>query len=226
MNKSTLSSVVRGSMLASLSLFSYAANANKIDMHKLFPSKTVYIGINVGGGATTWKYLVDKYDPPPNPISATTPSHVDEGGAAWGIVFGFDVSSNFAIEFQYVEFPDSKITFDDFGKVTYMLQSNTITSHTEAYSLSGKFYLPVGVNTHLRAFSAVGAGLVKRDDIINEVSCVTPYMSAGLSYNFTRHLISEVGFQYFTGFGASEVLPVQDFVPFAWDAYFRLAYQF
>jgi len=72
----------------------------------------------------------------------------------------------------------------------------------------------------------VGAALVERSDVINKSSCITPYMSAGLNYSFTRHWILESGFQYYTGFGASEVEPVNDFIPFAWDVYGRLAYQF
>lgn len=198
-------------------------HAATIDFDHLFPSKTVYFGVNIGGGSTTWAYLIDTIDQVSNGV---TPIAVKELGPSWGVVFGFDVSANFAIELQYMQFADSHLTFDDAGKASYMLPSNTIISKTQAYSLSGKFYLPVGVDTHLRAFSAVGAGLVQRSDIINpHASCVTPYMSAGLSYNFTRHLIAESGFQYYTGFGASEVLPVQDFIPFAWDAYFRFAYQ-
>ena len=198
---------------------------NDGDLSNLFPSKTVYFGVNLGGGWTEWKYLVDTTDPQ-DLTDAVTPTNVTEGGPSWGVVFGYDVSKNFAIELQYMRFANSDITFDEFGQISYNLSSPTIVSKTDAYSLSGKFLVPVGVRTHLRAFAAVGAGLVQRSDIINEsASCLTPYLSTGLDYNFTRHWIVESGFQYYTGFGASQEYPVTNFIPFAWDAYARLAYQ-
>jgi hypothetical protein len=202
------------------------------DLSSLFPSKTVYFGVNIGGGSTEWKYLVDTSDPG-DPADATTPVAVNEGGPSWGIVFGYDVVKNFAIELQYMEFANSNISFDENGYDTYGYYN--VVSKTDAYSLSGKFFVPVS-HTHLRAFAAIGAGLVERRDPLvspnpdlppsgTTASCVSPYMSGGLDYNFTRHWITEVGFQYYTGFGASEINPVDSFIPFAWDAYGRLAYQ-
>jgi opacity protein-like surface antigen len=194
-----------------------------------FPAKTVYFGVNVGGGYTTWKYLVDTIDPPGSAVKDTTPSGVEEGGPSWGVVFGFDVARNFAIELQYMQFANSHITFDPDAALAYNLNdgstSATIISRTAAYSLSGKFFVPVGNQTRLRAFAAVGAAQVERRDVIADRSCVTPYLGAGADYHFTRHWIVESGFQYYTGFGVSELQPVSDFVPFAWDAYARLAYQ-
>ncbi|EKD77262.1 MAG: hypothetical protein ACD_42C00408G0007 [uncultured bacterium] len=207
------------------------------DTSDLFPSKTVYFGVNMGGGYTTWKYLLDTTDQ--GSQQPSLPSRVKEGGPSWGVVFGFDVAKNFAIELQYMEFADAHVDFAP-GSSYFDSNGNPVTSmvsKTDAYSLSGKFFVPVGVQTHLRAFAAVGAGLVeRRDPLIDEdpnglppgnvtLSCVSPYMSAGLDYNFTRHWIVESGFQYYTGFGASEINPVDSFVPFAWDAYGRLAYQ-
>ena len=52
----------------------------------LFPSKTVYFGVNMGGGSTEWKYLVDTMDPDGD--NTETPSAVKEGGPSWGVVFG------------------------------------------------------------------------------------------------------------------------------------------
>lgn len=210
---------------APAAVFAAEKKSKNGNLDYLFPSKTVYFGVSVGGGSTEWKYLVDTTDPQNN-LDAVTPIAVDEGGPSWGVVIGYDVSKNFAVELQYIQFPNSNITFDEFGQLSYNLNSSTIISKTDAYSLSGKFLVPVGVRTHLRAFAAVGGGVVERSDVINEnATCVTPYMSAGLDYNFTRHWILESGFQYYTGFGASQEYPVSSFIPFAWDAYARLAYQ-
>lgn len=212
-------------LFVSLFLFlSTVAAAGSEDLVYLFPSKTVYFGISMGGGSTEWKYLVDTTDHP-NDTDAVTPTNVNEGGPSWGVALGYDLSKNFAIEFQYMQFADSHITFDEFGQASYNLTSATVVSKTDAYSLSGKFLVPVGNRTHLRAFAAVGAGLVQRKDVIHTGSCTTPYLSTGLDYNFTAHWIMESGFQYYTGFGASEEYPATDFIPFAWDAYARLAYQ-
>lgn len=217
------------SLILSLISFFCCAAAFAGDLDNLFPSKTVYFGVNMGGGYTTWKYLVDTVDPPDTAVKETTPSGVREGGPSWGVVFGYDLARNFAVELQYMRFADSRITFDPDAALAYNLSDGTvpatIRSRTEAYSLSGKLFVPVGVNTHMRVFAAVGAGQVERRDVIAKRSCVTPYLSAGADYHFTRHWILESGFQYYTGFGVSELQPVSDFVPFAWDGYARIAYQ-
>lgn len=197
----------------------------------IFPSKTVYFGVNMGGGSTEWKYLVDTTDP--NDPSYTTPSAVSEGGPSWGVVFGYDVSKNFAVELQYMQFADAKIRLSPYSP--YPLSS--FTTHTDAYSLSGKFLVPLA-RTKLRAFAAVGVGMVERTDPLvgfdplktfsgknKTATCITPYMSSGLVYNFNRHWMLESGFQYYTGFGRTQLNPVASFIPFAWDAYGRLAYQ-
>ena len=216
------------------------------DLAHLFPSKTVYFGVNMGHGSTEWKYLVDTMDPDGDNIE--TPSSVTEGGPSWGVVFGYDVSKNFSIELQYMQFAKAHIQFypnspyvDAFGNSIPSMYSST-----QAYSLSGKFFVQVG-HTHLRAFAAVGAGMVKRTDpLVNYESynqnlppqpqsnytgktttnsVTTPYLSSGLAYSFTRHWILEAGFQYYTGFGSAQLNPVSSFIPFAWDAYGRIAYQ-
>src|SRR3990167_9346267 len=233
--------IVKKSLFVSFCLFFFSsceAASQDNNLGYLFPSKTVYFGVNMGGGYTTWKYLIDTTDAGTT-AQTSLPIGVQEGGPSWGVVFGFDIAKNFAIELQYMQFADAHIQFAS-GSAYVDSNGNPVlsmVSKTDAYSLSGKFFVPVGVQTHLRAFAAIGAGLVeRRDPLIDEdpnglppgnvtLSCVSPYMSAGLDYNFTRHWIVESGFQYYTGFGASEINPVDSFVPFAWDAYGRLAYQ-
>lgn len=206
-------------IINALLFFSLSSSARGVNIFQsLFPSKTVYFGINVGGGSTEWQYLVDTTDP--SDTAVTTPTKVTEGGPSWGVVFGYDVSKNFAIELQYMQFADARIHFSEDSPypVTRMI------SRTDAYSLSGKFLAQVA-NTHVRAFAAVGPGLVERQDVIYSDSCITPYVSSGLVYNFVRHWMLETGFQYYTGFGRSELDPVNHYIPFAWDGYVRLAYQ-
>lgn len=178
----------------------------------------------MGGGSTEWKYLVDTLDDDNSPVKDSTPTHVDEGGPSWGIVLGYRVGRNFSVELQYMQFANAHIKFADDGTYAIVYGITQIISKTEAYSLSGKFFSQIA-NTHLRAFAAVGAGLVNREDVINNSSCVTPYLSAGIIYNLSSHWMLESGFQYYTGFGAAEMEPVKDFIPFAWDAYARLVYQ-
>lgn len=230
-------------LLLAAFLFSLTAYTNNNNLDALFPSRTVYFGVNMGGGSTEWQYLVDTVDP--KDTSLTTPSGVSEGGPSWGVVFGYDVNKNFSIELQYMEFANAHIQFPA-GTAYVDANGNpisSITSITDAYSLSGKFFAQIA-HTHMRAFAAIGAGLVERKDpLVNykananpppssnytgmesTLSCATPYLSSGLVYNFTRHWMLETGFQYYTGFGASALDPVSLFIPFAWDAYGRLAYQ-
>lgn len=214
--------------------------------HSLFATDNFYFGVNMGGGSTEWKYLVDTTDPNGGGTTLATPTAVSEGGPSWGVVIGYSITKNFAIEWQYMRFANSTIHFDPGS--AYVDQNNnnilSIVSKTDAFSLSGKFLVPFGSSIHLRAFAAVGAGLVRRQDPLVDFQvynnpppysnytgkdktdfCVTPYMSAGVVYNFVRHWMLESGFQYYTGFGKSELDPVANFIPFAWDAYARLAYQ-
>ena len=170
---------------------------------------------------------------------------VGEGGHSWGVVIGYDLNRNFAIELQRMQFADSKIVLGPNSNYTDQNGNpvQDITSETDAYSLSGKFLVQVA-HTHVRAFAEIGAGMVERTDpLVNykfnsntgvsnytgasrTISCMTPYLASGLVYNITSHWLVESGFQYYTGFGESQVYPVANFIPFAWDAYGRLAYQF
>lgn len=192
------------------------------DLDSVFPSHTAYVGLNMGGGWTEWKYLVDRVD---INVSPSTPTKVTEGGPSWGAVIGYDVNKNFALEWQYMQFANANIFFSPYSGHLYHNVSSMV-SHTDAYSFSLKFLAQMG-KTNLRAFAAVGPGVVHRQDVLaRQHYAVEPYMSTGLVYNFTRHWMLESGFQYYTGFGVSEMGPVLDFIPFAWDAYGRLAYQF
>lgn len=218
-------------ILTALLLFTVAstvfAAAPRSSVQSYFTSRSVYIGVNVGGGSTEWKYLVDSIDPIEFPAARwATPKSVREGGASWGVVLGYNVSKNFAVELQYVKFSDVHMTFYKMSPYTLKDGVTGMVSHTWAYSVSGKFFAQLA-ETHMRAFSAVGVGVVHRQDVLAKSNlCVTPYMSAGLNYALTHHIFLESGFQYYTGFGASEAHPVYDFIPFAWDAYFRFTYQF
>lgn len=198
----------------------FASNLN-IKQTIGYLARHVYIGVNIGGGSTEWKYLKDVDDKTTPP---SLPQSVSEGGPSWGAVLGYVVSKNFSMELQYMQFADAHIKLK-FPIKEYNRLTNFVSS-TDAYSISGKFSAQVA-KTHLHGFAAVGAGLVERQDVlVGKKSCITPYMSAGLDYIPTVHWILESGFQYYTGFGASNLHPVKYFIPFAWDAYFRLAYQF
>lgn len=208
------------------------------DFSQIFPSKTVYVGLNVGGGSTEWEYLVDKSDGSIPAAVTNTPETVTEGGPSWGGVLGYDLAKSFALELQYISFADAHIQFSPLSVYAIRDRIDHMLSKTDAFSLSGKFFAQLP-RTRLRPFAAIGVGMVRRfdalaltvgqpvpgDTTVKEIDCVTPYMSGGLNYSITRHWMLESGFQYYTGFGAAEIHPVYGFVPFAWDAYFRIAYQ-
>jgi len=200
-----------------LVFFSFSVQAST-----LFPKKTVYFGVNMGGGSTEWRYLVDSQH-----VDPATPKHVSEGGPSWGLVVGYDVSKNFELEAQYMQFANANITFNSISTYSYpeLHGATSIISRTDAISVSARFLAQLG-HSHLRAFAAIGPGLVQRVDALAKTkSAVAPYMSGGLVYSFTRHWMLESGFQYYTGFGRSSLHPVRYFIPFVWDAYGRLAYQ-
>lgn len=183
-----------------------------------------YVGFTGGYGATTWGHLVPASSGVA--MSLSTPTNVSEGGATWGAFAGYEFLPQFALETSYMHYQAARLYFDPLSLFTYEYGGRTeLTSRTESVTLMAKFMVFVP-HTNVRAYSSVGAGAVHRYDAVKNIWRVNPSFGAGLNYDFTDHIMGEVGMNYIAGYGEAELDPTKDFVPFVYSAYFRLAYRF
>jgi hypothetical protein len=186
----------------------------------------IYFGMSAGYGSTTWGYLV----PPENRASATmalsTPISVTEGGPVWGFFLGYELLPQFAVEGNYQRYQQAEIHFTRKSLFTFqhhgLLQFNT---NTESFSLSGKIMLIIP-HTTVRIYSSIGAAATHRQDMLANRWRAEPAFGLGFNYNINPHLMAEVGSNYTGGYGEAEISPVNDFVPFLYSVFFRLAYRF
>ena len=80
--------------------------------------------------------------------------------------------------------------------------------------------------TSMRLFSGAGVASVWRADEIDSEYRISPTFAFGANVNFTEHLMAEIGANYTAGYGESEINPVNDFVPFLYSIFGKLALRF
>jgi len=186
----------------------------------------LYIGITGGYGTTTWGMLATVNDPA-NPATFSVPIGAKEGGFAWGAMLGLMLSQYFALEFQYNHFPTAHITL--LANSIYFLfdpNNKVINSSTHAYSLFGKFIIPIALVKNLSGYAGAGVEYIQRDDILAHKGNIGALFGVGLMYLMMQHLTAQVGFQLFTGYGKSSDEPVLFYIPFLYQLQFALAYHF
>jgi len=191
----------------------------------LFPHP-FYLGLTGGYGSTTWGGLVPSKNKQNNALNISTPTYVKEGGAIWGAFVGYEFIPFFAIEGAYTRYPDAKVSFDPMSLFTFEHDGLTsLTTKTETVSLMGKIMLVIP-NTKIRAYSSVGGAEVHRSDQLNDHWQLSPTFGLGFTYNITDHIMTELGANYTSGAGESELNPAQDYVPFLYSVFFHLGYRF
>ena len=195
------------------------------DMGHADETHPFYIGLNGGYGSTTWKGLVPKIDNQNVVLSISTPIDVQEGGGVWGGVIGFEFSEHWGVEVNYLSYPSARVFFDEGSFFAFENDGQTeLDTKTEALSLMAK--IMVGVpQTAFRAYSSVGVGWIHRDDVINNMWLVAPSFGAGVNYLFTPHIMGEIAANYMSGYGESELSPANNYIPFLYAVYFKLAYR-
>ncbi|MCH9716301.1 MAG: outer membrane beta-barrel protein [Gammaproteobacteria bacterium] len=190
-----------------------------VDRHPL------YLGVNGGYGSTTWKGLVPTIDNQSIALKISTPTDVREGGGVWGGVVGFDFTHFFGIEANYLVYPKAEVFFDDSSLFAFENGGQIqLSTSTQTASLMAKIMLSIP-NTLTRAYSSVGVGWIHRKDSINNIWFSAPSFGVGLNYPLAEHLMAELAANYMSGYGESELNPANDFVPFLYAVYFRLAYR-
>jgi hypothetical protein len=212
--------------LLSLSLFFYSMSSfatTKTDDTFKYP---FYFGLTGGYGSTTWGMLVPSENKASVALSISTPTSVSEGGAIWGVFGGYEIIPTFAIEGSYTRYPIANVNFDQMSLFTFNHDGRTgFSTKTETAALSGKFMFIIPKTT-VRAFSTVGAAGVHRDDVIADRWRLSPVFGVGFNYNLSEHIMAEIGINYTGGYGESELDPAEDYIPFLYSGFFRLAYRF
>jgi opacity protein-like surface antigen len=185
-----------------------------------------YAGITGGYGNTTWGQLVPSEENTNAAMRLSTPSKVNEGGGVIGAFFGYELIPLFAVEAAYTRYPNAEVFFDEFSLFTFDHDGRMqFSTRTDVVSMSGKFMLQIP-RTPLKAFSSVGVAGTHRNDILTNHWRVSPTFGVGLDYNLTERTLVELGINYTGGYGESELDPVQDYIPFLYSGFLRLAYRF
>lgn len=185
----------------------------------------LYVGVTGGYGSTTWEGLV------PTPVNqnmamkTSTPVMVREGGGVWGFVGGYEFSPWFALEANYMRYPNATISFDEESMFAFENEGLLkLYTDTETISVMAKVMLTIP-RTALRLYSSFGAAEIHRWDDMNENRRYSPTFGLGLNYHVSEHIMVELGANYTAGYGESELNPARDYVPFLYSGFLKLAYR-
>lgn len=186
----------------------------------------VYVGVAGGYGSTTWQGLVPSPEKQNVAINISTPTWVNEGGAVWGVLAGFEVTPYFAIEANYTHYPDARVFFDEDSLFSFEHDDHVeLRTHTDTASVMAKVMLIIP-STAFRLYSGAGVARVQRNDEINRDWRASPTFAIGVNCNLTPHVMGEVGINYTAGYGESELNPAADYIPFLYSVALKLAYRF
>ena len=185
-----------------------------------------YIGVTGGYGSTTWEGLVPPKKNQNIAMSLSTPTDVTEGGGVWGLFSGYEFNPYFAIEGSYNHYPDAQVSFDAISLFSFMNNGLTkFTTHTETVNVMGKIMLLIP-KTEIRAFSSFGAAGIHREDVLYNHWRLSPTFGIGINYDFTPHIMGELGANYTAGYGEAQLNPTTVYFPFLYSITLRLAYKF
>lgn len=186
----------------------------------------LYLGVKGGIGSTTWQYLEPAKANEVEALMSFTPSKAhDLSSTVWGVYLGAELIPTFAIEAGYTHYPNTKLEFDPYLAGTDDDPVPSFITHTDTVNLSGKLHVFIP-HTDVRVFSMVGVAGVHRRDFLKDDWFYSPTFDLGVTYNFTPHIMWELGFNYTAGYAESELSPAQDFYPFLYSGYLSLAYRF
>lgn len=186
----------------------------------------LYLGAVGGWGSTTWEGLVPRADKQNAAMSISTPVSVQEGGRVWGFSAGYELIPEFALEANYMVFPNAKINFDEYSLYTFEQGIVSLNTKTQTVSLSAKIMFQIPDAPSIRLFSSAGVASVFRQDDINSCYRISPTFAFGLNRMLSDRILIEIGANYTAGYGESEINPVMDFVPFLYSGYGKLAIYF
>lgn len=184
-----------------------------------------YAGIAVGYGTTTWEGLVPSNKNKNVAMTISTPTEVSEGGVVGGIELGYEFNPYFALELNYIRYPNAKVLFDTASLFSFESGLESLNTHTETISLMARIMLRIP-STYTRAYSSAGVSAVHRYDQLKDHWRGSPSFGLGVNRNFSEHIMGEFGGIYTAGYGESQLNPAQSYYPFLYSIFLRLAYRF
>lgn len=191
-----------------------------------FEDHPFYVGALAGHGSTTWYGLVPSAENQNSALNMSTPIDVDEGGKVWGFFLGYELTPNFAVEGNYMHFPDATVVFDLMSLFSFDHNDETkLMTHSETYNVMGKLLIPIST-TQFRVFSGAGVANLHRKDLLVDYWRITPTFALGLNYRAAEHVMAEINGNYTAGFGESQLNPSKTYFPFLYSVTLRLAYRF
>ncbi|MDP3559195.1 MAG: hypothetical protein Q8R79_02420 [Legionellaceae bacterium] len=208
------------------SLFvSSAGYSTKVEVINKF-KHPFYAGALGGYGSTTWEGLVPSDENLNLAMSMSTPIDVREGGGVWGFLAGYELNPYFALEANYVHYPDATVFFDPMSLFSFNQGDKTeLLTRTETINLMGKIMMFIP-NTEIRAYSSAGVAEVHRNDFLIKQWRLSPTFGVGLNYHFTDYLMGELAGNYTAGFGEAQLNPTDSYFPFLYSVSLRIAYCF
>lgn len=213
-----------------LSLFiTYSALSDIENLYDQFlRAYPVYLGIDGGWGTTDWHHFIAKANTADelSSLSLSLPISANDSGIVYGAYLGIEISPFFAMELNYMRFPETTVIFENQSLYFMDIPGQVnMPSSTYAYNLVGKFMVPIG-HSHLRGFANAGAGLIHRRDVLVDTAHVGPTFGIGLNEIFLSRLMLELAFQYYAGFGKATFEPAFNFIPFLNTVHLKLSYRF
>ncbi len=185
----------------------------------------IYLGGMGGYGSTTWDGLVPSDSNQNIALSLSVPTSVHEGGGVWGFFAGYEFTPFFAVEGSFVQYPEAQILFDENSLFAFDHENLVnLETETSVVSVVGKVML-ILPKTTARFYSNFGVARVQRDDSLNHIWQLSPTFGFGANYNLDPHLMTEIGVAYTAGYGESELNPAEDFIPFLYAVFLKVAYR-
>ncbi|WP_454783971.1 hypothetical protein [Legionella sp. WA2024007413] len=190
------------------------------------PHHPFYIGAIGGFGSTTWTGLVPTKENQNVALMLSTPTDVEEGGSVWGVMAGYEFTRYFAIEVNYVHFPEANVFFDPISLFSFEHDGlDTLASQTETLTLMGKLMVPIP-HSQMKIFSGAGVAGVHRKDIVVDDWRPGPAFSVGVNYNFTERIMGEIAGSFTAGYGESQLNPADAYYPFLYSIAGHLIFRF
>jgi hypothetical protein len=211
--------------LLPLALLCWFGSACAIEETQDLYRHPVYAGAVGGWGSTTWQGLVPKSPSLDSAMAVSAPIAVKEGGLVWGATLGYEFSPYFALEADYMSFPNASVIFDEYSLYAYDQNDTMLFTQTQTVSLNAKVMLIIP-KTKLRLFSSAGVASVFRNDLLNNEYRISPTFGFGFNTVLTERLMVEIGTNYTAGYGESEINPVLDYVPFLYSAFAKVMLRF
>ncbi len=203
-------------------VFATAAQAGKIEMTDKPAKRSIYLGLIGGYGETTWSNIVG-HD---GQTLIVTPEAAKEGGADIGMQVGFEVNRGFALEFGYLHFSDASLYFDSDAQAVLNVGHRMVTK-TQAVFFDTKIYTPLSRDDRWRLYGKIGMEATNRRDVLMTYKWrVGAIFGMGFSYDQGEHWMYQLGFDYLSGYGDSEVEPLNKYVPFVYALNASVSYKF